>query len=304
MSVKNTNRNKRTPYSTGCQASRVAGSLLQHLLAVFRRYPVSSLTCRDLLKISVIKSLGIYFHYQTLLLQLVQIIDNRSTLERCAAQLQIPVQNCRRHCKLRFNERFEDQADTVLFGHIVRIVLGGHISIGFVGFSVFHEFIRTHVSTFATLCKNLSVPHSNSVLNGTIRSDEREIIRSEEATSAIRRQAARIPWTKHGTMQTNERSGEKDLAMNEAQTTQLNEARSLLTQALTRSSNGEHGEALDSIAAATQRLGKCPPNHPIGDVYANANEAQNRIYGGQFERARYHIREALQFLDTAREVEA
>lgn len=82
------------------------------------------------------------------------------------------------------------------------------------------------------------------------------------------------------------------------------DARSLLAQALTQLDAGEYGEAIDSIAAATNCLGTCAPGHPIGDVYDHAVEAQNRTFGGNFSRARYHIREALQLLDAAQEVSA
>lgn len=77
------------------------------------------------------------------------------------------------------------------------------------------------------------------------------------------------------------------------------EARGLLSQALTRSEAGEHSDAIDAICAATKRLGKCDRDSPVSDVYAHTIDAENYIFGGHHEKARFHLREALQFCEAA-----
>lgn len=109
--------------------------------------------------------------------------------------------------------------------------------------------------------------------------------------------------TNRTTMQTNGRSGNKSPATANDEWKRINETRSLLAQGLTRTKEGDRKEAMDSVAAATRRLGdrRWPEEHPSGRVLELANSAINQIMVNECADARRLLREALQFLEAVEE---
>lgn len=80
--------------------------------------------------------------------------------------------------------------------------------------------------------------------------------------------------------------------------TTVTETRQLLTQALTQV-EADRQSALDAIAAANNTLGEpeWPDHHPAGRVLALALEAQHETIATNTDKARRHLREALQLLE-------